>query len=84
MVANNTQIILLKLLKQIVPKARYVWQLTGTRTAIENKDKLQNILGQRVILTKYYADISHVRICSKRLWKIMCRLLNKHNKTNLV
>ena len=55
----NTLIILLKMLKQIklYPKARYVWQLTGTKTAIENKDKLQNILGQRVIVTKYYANI---------------------------
>ena len=39
------------------PKATYVWQQPGTRTASENKDKLQNIFGQRVIGTKYYANI---------------------------
>ena len=50
-------VIILKMLNKLYPKATYVWQLTGTRTAIENKDKLQNILGQRVIVTKYYANI---------------------------
>ena len=53
--------------------------MTGTRTAIENKDKLQNILGQRVIVTKYYANILQVRTCNKELNKTMCRLLNRHN-----
>ena len=50
-------IMLLKMLKKLYPKARYVWQQASTRTAKENKDKLQNILSQRVIVTKYYANI---------------------------
>ena len=29
----------------------------STRTASENKDKQQNILSQRVVVTKHYADI---------------------------
>ena len=53
--------------------------MTGTRTAIENKDKLQNILGQRVIVTKYYANIVQARTCNKGLYKTMCGLLNRHN-----
>ena len=39
------------------PKATYVWQQPSTRTASESKDKLQNIFGQRLIGTKYYAKI---------------------------
>ena len=77
MVANT--VIILKMLNKLYPKAKYVWQLTGMRTAIENKDKLENVLGQRVIVTKYYANISQVRTCNKGLIKTMCRLLNRHN-----
>ena len=39
------------------PKATYVWQQPSTRTASENKDKLQNIFGQRETRIKYYANI---------------------------
>ena len=46
----NTLIMLLKMLKQIVPMARFVWQQGSRRTASENMDKLQNILSQRVIV----------------------------------
>ena len=53
----NIMIMLLKILKKLHPKARYVWQQASTRTASENKDKLQNILSQRVIVTKHYANI---------------------------
>ena len=53
----NTLIMLLKMLKKLYPKARYVWQQASTTTARENKDKLQNILSQRVIVTKHYANI---------------------------
>ena len=55
--AANTLIMLLKMLKKLYPKARYVWQQASARTTEENKDKLQNILGQRVIVTKYSANI---------------------------
>ena len=48
---------LLKMLSKLCPKARYVWQQATTRTASENKDKLQNILNQRVIVTKHCANI---------------------------
>ena len=41
---------LVKILKQIIPKGRYVWQQGSTRTASENTNKLQNILSQRVIV----------------------------------
>ena len=41
------------MLNKLCPKARYVWQQATTRTASENKDKLQNILNQRVIVTKH-------------------------------
>ena len=51
-------IMLLKMLKKLHPKARYIWQQASTRTASENKNKLQNILSQRVIVTKHYANIS--------------------------
>ena len=47
---------LLRMLKQIVPKGMYGSKLVP-RTARENKDDLQNILSQRVIVTKYYANI---------------------------
>ena len=67
------------MLNKLYPKAKYVWQLTGTRTAIENKDKLQNLLVQRVIATKYYANILQVRTCNKGLTKTMRRLVNKHS-----
>ena len=77
MVANT--VIILKMLNKLYPKPKYVWQLTGMRTAIENKDKLENVLGQRVIVTKYYANISQVRTCNKGLNKTMCRLLNRLN-----
>ena len=50
-------IMLLKLLKKLYPKARYVWQQASTRTTSESKDKLQNILSQKVIVTKHYANI---------------------------
>ena len=50
-------IMLLKILKKLHPKVSYVWQQASTRTASENKDKLQNILSQRVIVTKHYANI---------------------------
>ena len=46
--------------------ARYVWQQASTRTASENKEQLQNILGQRVIVTKGFINT-------------MCRLLKRHN-----
>ena len=46
--------------------ARYVWQQDSTRTASENKEQLQNILGQRVIVTKGFINT-------------MCRLLKRHN-----
>ena len=36
--------------------ASYVWQQASARTASENKEQLQNILGQKVI-TKYSANI---------------------------
>ena len=55
--AANTLIMLLKMLKKLYPKARYVWQQASARTTGESKDKLQNILGQRVIVTKYSANI---------------------------
>ena len=45
------------MLNKLHPKTRYVWQQASTRTASKNKDKLQNILSQRVILTKHYANI---------------------------
>ena len=48
---------LLKMLNKLYPKAKYVCQQASTRTATENKDKLQNILNQRVIVTKHYANI---------------------------
>ena len=51
-------IMLLKMLKKLHPKARYIWQQASARTASENKNKLQNILSQRVIVTKHYANIS--------------------------
>ena len=44
---------LLKMLNKLYPKAKYVCQQASTRTAIENKGKLQNILNQRVIVTKH-------------------------------
>ena len=50
-------IMLLKILKKLYPKATYVWQQASTRTGSENKDKLQNILNQRVIATKHDANI---------------------------
>ena len=50
-------IILPKMLKKLHPKARYAWQRASARTAGENRDKLQNILSQRVIVTKHYANI---------------------------
>ena len=53
----NIMIMLLKILKKLHPKARYVWQQASARTASENKDKLQNILSQRAIVTKHYANI---------------------------
>ena len=53
----NTLIMLLKMLNKLYPKVRYVWQQASTRTASENKDTLQNILSQRVIITKHYANI---------------------------
>ena len=53
----NTLIMPLKCENKLYPKAKYVWQQASTRTASENKDKLQNILSQRVIVTKYYANI---------------------------
>ena len=43
---------LLKMLNKLYTKARYAWQQASTRTASENKDKLQNILSQKVIATK--------------------------------
>ena len=46
------------MLKKLHPKARYIWQQGSTRTASENKDKLQNLLRQRVIVIKHYANIS--------------------------
>ena len=55
---TNTLIMLLKMLNKLYPKAKYVWQQASTRTTSENKDKLQNILSQRVIVTKHYANIS--------------------------
>ena len=42
---------------------------------MENKDKPQNLLHQRVIATKHYANISQVRTCNKGLNKTICRLL---------
>ena len=48
---------LLKMLNKLYSKAKYVCQQASTRTATENKDKLQNILNQRVIVTKHYANI---------------------------
>ena len=48
---------LLKMLNKLYPKAKYVCQQASTRTATENKNKLQNILNQRVIVTKHYANI---------------------------
>ena len=45
------------MLKKLYPRARYLWQQASTRTASESKDKLQNILSQRVIVTKHYKDI---------------------------
>ena len=54
----TTMIMLLKMLKKLHPKARYIWQQASARTASENKNKLQNILSQRVIVTKHYANIS--------------------------
>ena len=48
---------LLKMLKKLHPKARYIWQQASTRTASENKNKLQNIFSQKVIVTKHYANI---------------------------
>ena len=51
-------IMLLKMLKKLHPKASYMWQQASTRTISENKDKLQNILNRRVIVTKHYANIS--------------------------
>ena len=60
----NTMIMLLKILKKLHPKTRYVWQQASTRTASENKHNLQNILSQRVIVTKQYANIYQVRIFS--------------------
>ena len=54
---TNTLIMLLKMLNKLYPKAKYVWQQASTRTTSENKDKLQNILSQRVIVTKHYANI---------------------------
>ena len=48
---------LLKMLSKLYPKAMYVLQQASTRTASKNNDKLQNILSQRVIVTKYYANI---------------------------
>ena len=45
------------MLKKLYPKARYLWQQPSTRTASENKDKPQNILSQKVIVTKHYANI---------------------------
>ena len=56
LVANGL-IMLLKMLNKLYTKARYVWQQASTRTASENKDKLQNILSQKVIVTKHYANI---------------------------
>ena len=56
MVANEL-IMLLKMLNKLYTKARYAWQQASTRTASENKDKLQNILSQKVIATKHYANI---------------------------
>ena len=53
----NTLIMPLKCENKLYPKAKYVWQQASTRTASENKDKLQNILSQRVIVTKYYANM---------------------------
>ena len=53
----DTLIMLLKMLNKWYPKARYVWQQASTRTASEHKDKLQNILSQRVIVTKNYANM---------------------------
>ena len=50
-------IMLLQILKKLQPKARYIWQQASTGTASENKDKLQNILSKRVIVTKQYANI---------------------------
>ena len=61
---TNTLIMLLKMLNKLYPKAKYVWQQASTRTTSENKDKLQNILSQRVIVTKRYANIWQVRIYS--------------------
>ena len=40
------------MLNKLYTKARYAWQQASTRTASENKDKLQNILSQKVIATK--------------------------------
>ena len=56
LVANGLTM-LLKMLNKLDAKARYVWQQATTRTASENKDKLQNILSQKVIVTKHYANI---------------------------
>ena len=51
-------IMLLKMLKKLRPKARYIWQQASAKTASENKNKLQKILSQRVIVTKHYANIN--------------------------
>ena len=59
---TNTLIMLPKMRNKLYPKAKYVWQQASTRTASENKDKLQNILSQRLIVTKRYANIWQVRI----------------------
>ena len=45
------------MLSKLSPKAKYVWQQANTRTVSENKDKIQNILSQSVIVTKHYANI---------------------------
>ena len=50
-------IMLVKMLKKLYPKTRYVWQQASIRTVSKKKDKLQNILSQRVIVTKHYANI---------------------------
>ena len=45
------------MLKKLYPEARYVREQASTRTASGNKEQLQNILVQNVIVTKYYANI---------------------------
>ena len=62
------------MLKQIAPKGQVCMaQQASKRATIQNKRQLQNIFGKKVIVTKYHANIEHVRIPNQRLYETLRR-----------